>query len=309
MDLKVIQAIVVLLTVATFFSDNIYASIVIWLLLLLSVAYSTEISIAVYRVTIWYNVLVVSTAITIPQTIFALRLAEAGYHTAAWIDTIMSTVVDAIFASALVRRNVIGTAYMWGLLPLMVMWTITAISINLYTSKPFMPIGLYSPVMLVLGYIVLPIMIVLRHRERWEMPPASAMFVLAFNTIALFVASYNIAELLLQLKATETQLGIISVILATLPDLIVAMLIRGAMSLVLSDVAGDREAVATMLAAAIHDQISVPALLLLFHPESALYYPHALALFAIVVKFTLLDRKTFWFIGLPSSLILFLILI
>lgn len=308
MDNRTLLGITTLLTIALLVTQEPWISITIWFLLLLSVAYSTELSIAVYRVTIWYNVLVISALCTIPQTIFAIRLAQGGLYTAAWIDTLLSTLVDAIFATALVRRGTIGTPYMWSLLPIMVIWSIFAISTNVYTIYPFIPIPIYAAIMLVMGYIVLPIWIVFKHREAWEMPPASAIFVLAFNTIALFIASMNIADKLLELKMAEISVGITATILATLPDLIVAFLIRSAMAVVISDTAGMREAVATMLASAIHDQISVPALLLLLYPEVAPYFPHELALFVVLVKFLLLDKRLYWYIAVPSSLLLFIAL-
>jgi hypothetical protein len=81
------------------------------------------------------------------------------------------------------------------------------------------------------------------------------------------------------------------------------MLIRSIVSKVLSEEASMTEAVYTMLAAATHDQLTIPALILIFAPSAAAYYPHLFNIAVVLLKFTLLDKRFFYFIGLPASLL------
>ncbi|MEM0468779.1 MAG: hypothetical protein QXT27_06260 [Pyrobaculum sp.] len=284
-------------------TEYIFLEIAMWVLILISVSYSTELTLSLFNVTVWYNVLVVSVLITVPQTIIALQLANQGLYLAAWLDSILSTVVDATIATALVRRHIIGSTYIKGLLPNMVAWSIIAFTINVATATSYTPDWLMAA-WLIAGYIALPLWIVKRTGGGGTIPPPNVLFNSFMNTVAMAVASYYLSEALYQLRLSEASLGVVATVLATLPDLIVALIIRSAFSLIIGDVASDQEVVATMLAGAIHDQISVPALILLLDPKAAPYFPHEVALFAIVVKFALLDRKVFYLIGLPASIAL-----
>lgn len=308
-----LSAIALLLTLVQTFAatllsptEYIILDIALWVLILISVTYSTEITLSLYNVTIWYNVLVVSILMTVPQTVIAIELARAGHYTAAWLDSILSTVVDAVLATALVRRHVIGSPYIWSLLPIMVVWSVLALSINAATYMGVRKemIGLW----LVAGYVALPIWIVRRSGGGGSMPPLAVLANTFMNTVAMAVASYNLTHALYSLHMEETTLGVVSTLLATLPDLIVALIIRASFALLVNDVAGDREMVATMLASAIHDQISVPALILLVDPQALTYFPHYVALFAVVVKFALLDRHAFYYVALPASIALLFLL-
>jgi hypothetical protein len=57
-----------------------------------------------------------------------------------------------------------------------------------------------------------------------------------------------------------------------------------------------------MFAAAVHDQISVPALVALVAPASVAAFPHWLNVYVSILKFTLLGRRVFLFFGLPAAL-------
>ncbi|MGC9131912.1 MAG: hypothetical protein ACP5H5_10065, partial [Pyrobaculum sp.] len=123
--------------------------------------------------------------------------------------------------------------------------------------------------------------------------------------IATGFASFYLSDVIVHaFNVSEVHLGVVSTVLATLPDFIVAMLMRGVVAKILSDTAADYEVVATMLAAATHDQITIPALVLLFYPDAAPYYPHLFNIGVVLVKFTLLSRRAFWWIGLPATLLM-----
>lgn len=62
-------------------------------------------------------------------------------------------------------------------------------------------------------------------------------------------------DALYRLHLTESQLGAASTVLATVPDLAVALMIRAAFASIIRSEVGDVEAAATMLASAVHDQV------------------------------------------------------
>jgi hypothetical protein len=37
-------------------------------------------------------------------------------------------------------------------------------------------------------------------------------------------------------------------------------------------------------------------------PQAMMYYPHMFNIVVVVLKFTLLDRRVFWLLGIPVSL-------
>jgi hypothetical protein len=67
--------------------------------------------------------------------------------------------------------------------------------------------------------------------------------------------------------------------------------------------AAAEDAIRTMFAAAIHDQISIPALVVLAAPAAVGAFPHWLNIWVSVLKFALLDRRVFLSLGLPLVLI------
>jgi hypothetical protein len=283
--------------------NNIWVNIVLYLVLLISVVYATEVNMALSGARIWYNVLVVSVAMSIPQMVFAVNLAYSGKPVAAWIDTLGSTLVDAILVTAVVRRHVVGSLLVRApvVVGYMVIWSILAVGLNILSWHP----ELYSSTHVALFYVVvglaLPVILV-RGNVR-GLPSKSDMLMLANNALATLMASYLLAEAVAQLEIEEVQLGIISVILATLPDFLVGMLIRSVVARLLTAEAGDKEMVYTMLAAATHDQLTIPGLIMLFMPAAMAYYPHLFNLAVVVLKFTLLDRRAFWFVGLPAAVL------
>jgi hypothetical protein len=288
--------------ISTVFGVNyIWVDIVLYLVLLISVVYATEVSMALSNARIWYNVMVVSLAMSIPQTIFAIKLALSGKPVAAWIDTLGSTLVDALLVTAVVRRHVIGTPLIWSAVGYMVIWSILAVGLNIVSWHPELYSTTHIPLFYIVVGLLLPIMLV-RGNVR-GLPSGSNMLMLANNAIATLITSYMLAEAVAQLEIEEPRLGVISVILATLPDFLVGMMIRGVVARLLSSEAGDKEMVYTMLAAATHDQLTIPGLIMLLMPSTMLYYPHMFNLAVVALKFTLLDRRVFWFLGMPASIL------
>jgi hypothetical protein len=282
--------------------NYLWVDIVLYLVLLISVVYATEVSMALSNARIWYNVMVVSVAMSIPQVVFAVKLVLNDKPVAAWIDTLGSTLVDALLVTAVVRRHIIGSPLVLSVVGYMVIWSILAVGLNivawhpeLYTSTHvalfYMGAGLLLPILLVRGNVS-------------GLPSKSDMLMLANNAIATLVASYMLAEAVAQLEIEEVRLGVVSVILATLPDFLVGMVIRGVVARLLSSEAGNKEMVYTMLAAATHDQLTIPSLIMIFMPSAMQFYPHWFNLSVVLLKFTLLNRRIFWFVGLPVSILL-----
>lgn len=308
--IAVLDLVASVAAILMFFTTNPWVSIALWVITLASVAYSTEITIALYNVRIWYNVIVVSALAALPQAISAIELALGGHVTAAWVDTIMSTVVDAIFVTALVRPYAPGSPYIKRLLPSLILWSMAALAVDLYAHTGVRSTAVTS-VFAVLGYLALPILITLNigGGGPWERPPAKVIATALVNTVAMSIATWYLIESVYQLQLAELQLGLTSTFLTALPDLIAALMIRAIFAAVEGSEASEAEAVATMLAAAVHDQVSVPALILLMVPGAGSLYPTLLNLFAVAVKFTLLNRKAYYLIGLPASLAIVLLLL
>lgn len=283
--------------------NYIWVDIALYAVLLISVVYATEVNMALSNARVWYNVMVVSIATALPQTTFAINLAASGKPVAAWIDTLASTLVDAILVTAVVRRNVVGSPLV--LSPLVVsfllVWSILAVGLNVLAWHPELYSSTHFPLFYTIAGLFLPIMLV-RGNIR-GIPSGRDILMLTNNAIATLVASYMLSEAVAQLEIAEVQLGIVSTVLASLPDFLVGMMIRGAVARILSSEAGDQEMVYTMLAAAVHDQLTIPGLIMLLAPYAMGYYPHLFNVVVVVLKFTLLDRRLFWFIGVPGALL------
>jgi hypothetical protein len=288
--------------VSSIFGVNyLWVDIALYLVLLISVVYASEVNMALSRARIWYNVMVVSLAMSIPQTVFAVKLVLNDKPVAAWIDTLGSTLVDALLVTAVVRRHIIGSPLILSAVGYMVIWSIMSVGLNIVAWHP----ELYSTVHVPLFYaavgLLLPILLVRGNIS--GLPSKSDMLMLANNALATLVASYMLAEAVAQLEIEEVRLGVVSVILATLPDFLVGIVIRGVVARLLSSEAGDKEMVYTMLAAATHDQLTTPALIMLFVPSAMQFYPHLFNLAVVMLKFTLLSKRAFWFVGLPVTLL------
>jgi len=281
----------------------IYVDIAAYLILLISVTYATEINVALSGVREWWNVMVVSTIFTIPQTLYAIRLAMSGKYIAAWVDTLASTVVDAMIITAILRRRIIGSDLVKAAIIPLIGWSLVAFSINLFINR-IAEDHAVNLLYVAMGYFFLPAMLV--NWRNIERPSTWQLATLINNTIAMGIASWFMSEEILQLHLEEVQLGITSTILATLPDFFVALIMRSAFAWILSEEASDAEMFKVMIAAAIHDQVTVPALIVLFAPEAAAYYPHLFNIAIILLKFTLLDRRTYWLIGFPGAILLLL---
>lgn len=286
----------------TLLSGNIYIDIVMWLFVVISTIYAAEITMAISNARLWYNVLVVSLAMSLPQALFAIKLAQSGKSLAAWIDTLGSTVVDAILVTAVLRRFVIGSPMIWRMVPFLIMWSMAALYVNYHTHA--ITYGLFRLpewVIAVIG-ILLPAVLV----RPAGLPSKSDIGLLLLHAVSTGVASYQLSSVIAQLPIHEVQLGIVATLLATLPDFLVALVIRGVVARVLTEMASEEEALATMLAAAVHDQIFIPALVLIFYPEAAAYYPHFFNVIVVLLKFTLLFRNVYWLFGVPFTIFLLL---
>ncbi len=285
-----------------FFSGNLYLDLVMWLMVVISTIYAAEISMALSNARLWYNVLVVSMAISLPQTLFAIKLAQSGKYLASWIDTLGSTLVDAVLVTAILRRYVIGSPMIWGMVPFLIIWSMAALYVNYHTHA--ITHGLFRLpewAIAVIG-ILLPVVLV----RPTGLPSKGELGMLLLHGVSTGVASYQLSNVIVQLPIHEVQLGILATLLATLPDFLVALIIRSAVAKILSEVASEEEALATMLAAAVHDQILIPALVLILHPEAAAYYPHYFNVLVVLLKFTLLFRNVYWLFGVPFTILLLL---
>jgi hypothetical protein len=283
--------------------NYIWVDIVLYTVLLTTVVYATEVGMALSNARIWYNIMVVSVAMSIPQTVFAVNLALSGKPVAAWIDTLASTLVDAILVTAVVRRHVVGSPLVTSPLVVsyMVIWSILAIGLNILAWHPELYSTTHFPLFYAIIGLALPVMMVWGNMR--VLPSGRDALMLVNNALATLVASYMLSEAIVQLHIEEVQLGVVSTVLATLPDFMVGMAIRGVVARLLSSEAGDQEMVYTMLASATHDQLTIPGLIMLFVPMAMGYYPHLFNIVVVVLKFTLLNRRAFWFVGVPASVL------
>ena len=287
--------------------NNALINIALYMVLLISVVYATEVSMALSNARIWYNVMVVSVAMAIPQTVFAVNLVLNNKPIAAWVDTLGSTLVDAVLVTAVVRRHLIGSYLVRSPLVVgyMLIWSIFAVGINILAWYPELYTSRYVAMFYIAVGFLLPILLVRGNIQGY--PSIKDTLMLANNALATFLVSLMLSDALLQLHIEEVQLGIISTILATLPDFIVGIMIRGVVSKLLSAEASDQEVLYTMLAAATHDQLTIPGLIMLYMPSAMMWYPHLFNLAVVALKFTLLDRRVFWFIGMPMAVLVLLL--
>lgn len=283
--------------------NNVWVDVVLYTVLLISVVYAAEVSVAISNARIWYNVMVVSTAMALPQTVFAINLALSGKPIAAWIDTLASTLVDAMFVTAVVRREIVGSPLVRSPLveTYLIIWSILAVGLNLLSWHPELYSTTHFPLLYVIIGLSLPVMLVWGRVHGF--PGWRDMLTLANHAIATLVASYMLSGAVAQLNIAEVQLGVVSTVLGTLPDFFVGMTIRGVVSKLLSHEAGDEEMVYTMLAAATHDQLTIPGLIMLLAPITMAYYPHLFNIIVVLLKFTLLDKRLYWFVGVPMGLL------
>jgi hypothetical protein len=248
-----------------------------------------------------YNVMLVSWVAAIPQTVVAIYFAGAGLYTAAFLDSMVSTLIDAFIVTALVRLQYLDAFRRdWHLI---LLWVAATLAFGATVAAPF-NLGLqpepYYASWFLIGAVGLPLLFARGVAGRISMGASTAVN-LGVNTVLVIYTAWDLGQDLVAWHMTESQLGTAAAVVATLPDIITALLIRAVIGRVTAELAASEDAVRTMFAAAIHDQISDPALILLMAPISALYFPHWLNIFISVLKLTLLDRRAFLLIGLPAA--------
>ena len=218
----------------------------------------------------WFNVLVMSWIAVIPQTVIALAYASEGLYRAAHIDSMASTLIDAFLVAPVVgaRLAEVGRA----LAPTAA--AVAAMSITTLYAPAMPPAAATATAAFwfLVGAVLLPLALVWGEWERPRVEPRDVPLFL-LQLIAMVGASAAIADALLELKHLmgESALGVLGAAIGTSPDFAIAAI------LALAGRPGG-EIVETMVAAAIHDQLSDPALVLLIGgPDAAAAYPHALA--------------------------------
>jgi hypothetical protein len=248
-----------------------------------------------------YNVMLVSWVAAIPQTVVAIYFARAGLYTAAFLDSMVSTLIDAFIVTALVRINYLDAFRRdWHLILLWVAATLAfGATVAAPTNLGLQPEPYYGGWFLI-GAVGLPLLFARGVAGRISMSAATAVN-LAVNTVLVIYTAWDLGQDLAVWHMTESQLGAAAAVVATFPDVITALLIRAVIGRVAAEFAASEDAIRTMFAAAIHDQISDPALVLLIAPAAALYFPHWLNIFISALKLTLLDRRAFLLIGLPAA--------
>ena len=250
-----------------------------------------------------YNVMIVSWVAAIPQTVVAAYFASVGKYTAAFLDSMVSTLVDAFIVTALIRLKYLDAVRRdWHLIAL---WVATTLAFGALVEAP-MQLGIphepYYWMWFLIGAAALPYLFSrgLPGGIRFDTPTAIN---LAVNTALIIYVSWDLGQALVTWHMSETQLGTIAAIVSTLPDLLTALIIRATLARLIEEFAAAEDAVRTMFAAAIHDQISIPALIIAVAPAAAGAFPHWLNIWVSVLKFTLLDRRVFLSLGLPPALI------
>lgn len=246
-----------------------------------------------------YNVVVVSWIAAIPQTVVAVVFAESGHYYAAFVDSMTSTLVDAFLVTAVARREALSMAASYW--PALVIWSASVIAFGATsTSLPYYPV---PAAWFVIGALILPLLFAPK-------TPGGGMelntfFDLLFTTAALGWIALDIGHALVALHSlSEGLLGVVGALVATSPDLIAAFSIRFILARSIGAVAGDDVMVRTMLASAVHDQISDPALVLMISTQAALFFPHLLNIVIALLVLTLLSPKLYWYVGLPAAVAL-----
>jgi hypothetical protein len=249
-----------------------------------------------------YNVLVVSWVAAIPQTVVALYFAQAGRHAAAFYDSMVSTLIDAFIVTALVRLRYLDAVRRdW---PLIALWVAATLAFGATVDAPMrlaVPAAPYYWAWFLAGALGLPALFArgLPAEVRFR---AGTAVNLAVNTVLVCYVSWDLGRALVEWHVSEAQLGAVAAVIATMPDLITALLIRATLSRMIAELAAAEDAVRTMFAAAVHDQISVPALVIIAAPAAVTAFPHWLNVYVSLLKFTLLDRRAFLLCGLPAAL-------
>jgi len=250
-----------------------------------------------------YNIMIVSWVAAIPQTIVAIYFAMAGKYTAAFLDSMVSTLVDAFLVTAIVRLQYLDAVKRdWQLIAL---WVATTLAFGALVEAPLrlpIPHEPYYWLWFAVGALGLPFLFSrgLPAAVRFN---ARTAVDLAVNTVLIVYVSWDLGRALVTWHMSETQLGTVAAVVATLPDLLTALVIRATLARVIEEFAAAEDAIRTMFAAAIHDQISVPALIMLTAPAAVGVFPHWLNIWVSVLKFTLLDKRAFLSFGLPPALI------
>jgi len=249
-----------------------------------------------------YNVMIVSWIAAIPQTVVAIYFASAGKYTAAFLDSMVSTLIDAFVVTALVRLHYIDAVKKdWHLI---VLWVFATLAFGALIDAPMrldVPFEPYYWAWFLIGAAALPFLFARGLPGAVKLNAYTAAS-LVLNTILVAYVSYDLGRALVEWHVSEAQLGAIAAIVATLPDLITALLIRSTLAKMIEEHAAAEDAIRTMFAAAIHDQISIPALIIITAPAAVAAFPHWLNVWASVLKFTLLSRRAFLYFGLPASL-------
>jgi hypothetical protein len=249
-----------------------------------------------------YNVMIVSWIAAIPQTVVAVYFAAEGKYTAAFLDSMVSTLIDAFLITALVRLSYLSVVRRdW---PIIVLWVAATLAFGALIDVPLrlgIPHEPYYWAWFMIGAFGLPYLFSrgLPAAVRLDVGTLANLIV---NTILIIYVSWDLGRALVAWHMSEEQLGAIAAVVATLPDLITALMIRTTLARLIEEYAAAEDAVRTMFSAAIHDQISVPALIVITAPAAVAAFPHWLNVWVSVLKFTLLDRRAFLYVGLPASI-------
>jgi hypothetical protein len=249
-----------------------------------------------------YNIMIISWVAAIPQAVVAIYFAQVSKYTAAFLDSMVSTLVDAFLVTALVRLQYLDAVKRdWHLITL---WVAATLAFGALVEAPMrlsIPQEPYYWAWFIVGAFGLPYLFSrgLSGMLRFNVRTAVS---LAVNTVLIIYVSWDLGQALVAWHMSETQLGAVAAVVATLPDLITALSIRATLARAIEEFAAAEDAVRTMFAAAIHDQISVPALIILIAPAAAGVFPHWLNIWVSVLKFTLLSRRVFLYFGLPAAL-------
>jgi hypothetical protein len=249
-----------------------------------------------------YNIMIVSWIAAIPQTIVALYFATVGKHTAAFFDSMVSTLVDAFLVTALVRLQYLDAVRRdWHLITL---WVVSTLVFGALVEAPLrlpIPQEPYFWSWFLVGAFGLPYLFSRGLPGRMYFNARVAVGLVVNTTLIIYVA-WDLGQALVTWHMSETQLGAVAAVVATLPDLLVALSIRSTLARAIEEFAASEDAIRTMFAAAIHDQISVPALIVLIAPAAVGVFPHWLNVWVSLLKFTLLDRRAFLYFGLPTAM-------
>ena len=251
-----------------------------------------------------YNVVVVSWIAAIPQTVVAVYFAWSGLYTAAFLDSMVSTLIDAFLVTALVRSRYLSEVRRdW---PLIIIWVTATLVFGAFVAAPerisLPPMPFYSA-WFVIGALFLPILFSRGIPTSISFNAREAVNLVIYTALIMYIA-YDLGSDLATWHMTESALGAIAALIATAPDLITALMIRLTLARAVGEDAGSEDAIRTMFAAAIHDQISDPALVLILAPTAAAAaaFPHWLNVLVSLLKLTLLDKRAFYFLGLPVAI-------